>query len=171
MRCARHPAAETLLTCVTCGTPICPDCMVETPVGMKCPDCGRAPVPAVYRVGAVPLAIAMAASLALGTAAGAVALTVRPGIGLLLLLLALPAGALVGAVAGRAAGGKRGPALALAAAASCAVGFLFGAPQAATLAIAGAPLVLTEALVVVLRRPIYLLFAALTVVTAYWRIH
>jgi predicted RNA-binding Zn-ribbon protein involved in translation (DUF1610 family) len=170
MQCARHPDAETLLTCVTCGTPICPDCMIETPVGMKCPECGRAPVPAVYRIGPAPLAWAMLASLALGTAAGALALALRLGIGLFLILLALPAGALVGAAAGRAAGGKRGPALAAAAAGACAVGLLLTAPQAAAFALAGVQMAWPEALTLVVRRPVYLIFAAAVVVTAYWRI-
>jgi hypothetical protein len=39
MQCARHHKVETNVTCGKCGTPICPRCMVETPVGMRCPDC------------------------------------------------------------------------------------------------------------------------------------
>ncbi|MDQ4097699.1 MAG: LpqB family beta-propeller domain-containing protein [Actinomycetota bacterium] len=35
--CARHGTA-TRLTCVECGTPICPQCLLRTPVGLKCPD-------------------------------------------------------------------------------------------------------------------------------------
>ena len=63
-RCARHPNVETGLTCVTCGTPICPDCMVETPGGMKCRSCGIAPLPAIYRVGPGALAIAVTVAAA-----------------------------------------------------------------------------------------------------------
>ena len=37
--CARHPQIETRLTCQRCETPICPQCMIATPVGMKCRDC------------------------------------------------------------------------------------------------------------------------------------
>jgi membrane associated rhomboid family serine protease len=41
--CYRHPSRETNVACSNCGRPICPDCMVSTPVGMRCPDCaGRA---------------------------------------------------------------------------------------------------------------------------------
>lgn len=29
----------TRLTCVQCGTPICPSCLRRTPVGLKCPTC------------------------------------------------------------------------------------------------------------------------------------
>ncbi len=41
MRCARHPDVETTLRCGKCGQPICPKCMVQTPVGARCPDCAR----------------------------------------------------------------------------------------------------------------------------------
>ncbi len=40
-RCAMHPDVETNLRCGKCGKPICPKCMVETPVGARCPDCAR----------------------------------------------------------------------------------------------------------------------------------
>jgi hypothetical protein len=39
LRCARHPGTETVLRCGRCETPICPRCMVETPVGARCPNC------------------------------------------------------------------------------------------------------------------------------------
>ncbi|WJW66975.1 hypothetical protein OZ401_000221 [Candidatus Chlorohelix allophototropha] len=45
--CKRHPTIETGLKCGRCGTPICPRCMVYTPVGVRCPDCARTPVPTV----------------------------------------------------------------------------------------------------------------------------
>lgn len=38
MRCAVHEA-ETRLTCAQCGTPICPQCMVRTDVGLRCREC------------------------------------------------------------------------------------------------------------------------------------
>ncbi len=39
--CARHPNVETYLRCGKCGTPICPRCLVQTPVGARCPDCAN----------------------------------------------------------------------------------------------------------------------------------
>jgi hypothetical protein len=39
LRCARHPGTETVLRCGRCETPICPRCMVDTPVGARCPTC------------------------------------------------------------------------------------------------------------------------------------
>lgn len=39
MKCAAHPEVETNLTCGKCGTPICPKCLVQTPVGARCSEC------------------------------------------------------------------------------------------------------------------------------------
>ena len=39
MVCYRHPSQETAVACSACGRPICPDCMVFTAVGIKCPEC------------------------------------------------------------------------------------------------------------------------------------
>ncbi|MGH9226576.1 MAG: B-box zinc finger protein [Acidimicrobiales bacterium] len=38
--CPRHKV-ETPLTCVTCETPICPQCYVRTAVGLRCPKCAE----------------------------------------------------------------------------------------------------------------------------------
>jgi hypothetical protein len=39
--CARHPNVETSLLCGRCSTPICPRCLVQTPVGARCPTCAN----------------------------------------------------------------------------------------------------------------------------------
>ncbi|MBK5231801.1 MAG: rhomboid family intramembrane serine protease [Thermoleophilia bacterium] len=39
--CYRHPQVETGVSCSSCGRPICPDCMTQTPVGFRCPECSR----------------------------------------------------------------------------------------------------------------------------------
>jgi len=41
MRCATHPDVETNLRCGKCGKPICPKCLVQTPVGARCLECAR----------------------------------------------------------------------------------------------------------------------------------
>ncbi len=38
MYCYRHPDRETMVSCSECGRPICTDCMVFAPVGIRCPD-------------------------------------------------------------------------------------------------------------------------------------
>jgi len=50
MKCAAHPEVETSLRCGKCGKPICPKCMVQTPVGARCPDCARVYKLPTYRV-------------------------------------------------------------------------------------------------------------------------
>ena len=42
--CYRHPGRETLVSCSNCDRPICTDCMVQTAVGIKCPECAGQPV-------------------------------------------------------------------------------------------------------------------------------
>jgi hypothetical protein len=37
--CYRHPDRETSVSCSNCGRSICPDCMRQTPVGVRCPEC------------------------------------------------------------------------------------------------------------------------------------
>lgn len=37
--CYRHPGVETRVHCTRCGRPICPDCMIQAPVGFQCPEC------------------------------------------------------------------------------------------------------------------------------------
>jgi len=49
-RCAAHPDVETSLRCGKCGRPICPKCMVQTPVGARCRECARLNKPPTYRV-------------------------------------------------------------------------------------------------------------------------
>lgn len=68
LHCARHPDVETYLRCQTCETPICPKCLVQTPVGAKCPDCARLRPPVQYQV---PLNLLLrAASFGLSAAVG-----------------------------------------------------------------------------------------------------
>jgi membrane associated rhomboid family serine protease len=37
--CYRHPQRETGVSCSSCGRPICHECMIEAPVGFRCPEC------------------------------------------------------------------------------------------------------------------------------------
>jgi membrane associated rhomboid family serine protease len=39
--CYRHADRLTGARCTRCGRPICPDCMLEAPVGHQCPNCVR----------------------------------------------------------------------------------------------------------------------------------
>lgn len=37
--CYRHPERETWVKCGRCGKPLCPDCMLHGPVGVRCREC------------------------------------------------------------------------------------------------------------------------------------
>jgi hypothetical protein len=41
MRCAADPSVETYLRCGRCEKPICPRCLIQTPVGARCRDCAQ----------------------------------------------------------------------------------------------------------------------------------
>jgi membrane associated rhomboid family serine protease len=48
--CYRHPRVETAVRCADCGRPICTDCMVFGPVGIRCPECAGHPTGATKTV-------------------------------------------------------------------------------------------------------------------------
>ncbi len=50
MQCAKHPSVETNLTCGKCGTPICPKCMIQAPVGIRCAECAKLKTLPTYQV-------------------------------------------------------------------------------------------------------------------------
>ena len=88
--CARHPKNETSIRCGRCDDAICPDCLVHSPVGMRCPDCGRTnPVP-TYDVPLPYLLRGIAAGGVVGAVLGAIFLFVAPNIFGLVLYNARP---------------------------------------------------------------------------------
>lgn len=115
MKCAYHPDVETDLRCGKCGKPICPRCMVQTPVGVRCPDCaGLAKLP-TFRVSARYYLIATGAALGMAIACGAAwgAIEWLVPIFSLNLLLAPAAGYAIGEVTSLAVNRKRGTGLAV----------------------------------------------------------
>jgi hypothetical protein len=41
MQCATHPNVETELSCGRCEKPICPKCLIHSPVGSRCRECAN----------------------------------------------------------------------------------------------------------------------------------
>ncbi len=39
--CINHPSVETVVSCGRCDRPLCPKCMIFTPVGVRCRDCAQ----------------------------------------------------------------------------------------------------------------------------------
>ena len=84
MYCYRHPDTETGLRCGNCDRPICVRCVVQHPVGIRCPECARSRRLPMFDVSAVYYARAVGAAVVIG-AGGATGL-------LLLSLLLSPLG-------------------------------------------------------------------------------
>ena len=70
--CARHSKVESRLGCSKCGVLICPRCLVQTPVGARCPDCARVRSLPTFQVGAATMARATGAGVVLAGVTGVV---------------------------------------------------------------------------------------------------
>jgi hypothetical protein len=128
VKCAAHPEVETALRCGRCDTPICPRCLVMTPVGARCRSCAQLRKSPLYDVSPTYYLRAVAAGLGVA-ALGAYVLPFIPFFqffGMLLL------GAAVGEAVTRAANRKRGTGLAVVAVVTLVAGaFLVPALMAA----------------------------------------
>ncbi len=120
--CARHANVETNLRCATCGKPICPKCLVQTPVGMKCRECGLARGGPLFAPSAGQCAAAGAIALLFGVVAG----WGVDFLGFYMLFFAVAYGTFAGEMILRAGGRKRGMRLEVLAAAALAVGAIGG---------------------------------------------
>jgi hypothetical protein len=123
MKCARHPDVETDLRCGKCLQPICPKCMVQTPVGARCPKCAALRKLPVYEISTIFYMRAIAAGLATAAVVGAIWPFVPLG-GFFLFFIALVVGYIIGEAVSLAANRKRGPGLQIIAGVSVAVSYV-----------------------------------------------
>ena len=117
--CETHPKVETGLSCGKCGRYICPRCLVQTPVGVRCSTCARVRKAPVYDVKSSQYTLAIVASIIVGGVTGVIwtVLFARFGwIPFLPWILAAGVGYVVGEVVSVTANRKRGVGLALIAA-------------------------------------------------------
>jgi len=126
MKCATHPEIETNLKCGKCGKPICPKCMVQTPVGARCPDCAGLYKLPTYRVSAKhylrAVGTALGMAIVCGVAWGLIGSFVP--FFFLNLLLAAGAGYAIGEVVSLSVNRKRGTGLATIAGIAVAISYL-----------------------------------------------
>jgi hypothetical protein len=138
-RCATHPDVETYLRCGRCETPICPRCLVQTPVGARCKACARLRRLPMYDVGPRFILRGFAAGLA-AAIVGGVIVHVIPNFGLIMLLLVGAAyGYVVAAAVSLVTNRKRGAWLGGAAAAAVLLGFIVSRSGLAYLQLATLP--------------------------------
>lgn len=114
MKCAAHPDVETSLRCGKCGKPICPRCMVQTPVGARCRDCARLYKLPTYRISAVYYLRAIGTALGIAIVTGLIWGVINNFVPFfyLNLLLAAGTGYAIGEVTGLSVNRKRSPWLA-----------------------------------------------------------
>jgi hypothetical protein len=126
--CARHPQVETGLRCGRCGTLICPRCLVQSPVGSRCPDCANLTKIPTIDVSPVFLVRGAAASLAAGLATGFVWGLItgngRGFVGFFLIFIAMGIGYAVAEAVSAATNRKRGRTLQYIAGAGVIVAYL-----------------------------------------------
>jgi hypothetical protein len=100
-RCVKHPQTETFIRCSKCDAPVCAECMVTGPVGIRCPGCARGKRTVLFQP--KPLGALRAGGFALAVALGlGWVIRLVPFIG------AAGIGYLIGEVVLRAGGRKRG---------------------------------------------------------------
>jgi hypothetical protein len=114
LHCTWHPDRETRLRCNRCNRPMCTECAVQHPVGLRCKECVKETRSPIYKVSTAGYVWASLAGLAAGT------LTALPvlflgGLAwvgwLIVFVISAGLGAAVGEMVGRAAGRKRGKGL------------------------------------------------------------
>lgn len=115
MKCSYHPDVETNLRCGKCGKPICPKCMVQTPVGARCPDCAKLAKLPTYRVSTKYYLRAAGTALGMAIVCGIAWGLVRSFVPFIFfnLLLAPGAGYAIGEVVSLSVNRKRGTGLAI----------------------------------------------------------
>ncbi len=114
MKCAAHPKIETNLRCGKCGKPICPKCMVQTPVGARCRECSGLQKLPTFSVSAGYYLRAIGTGLGIAIVCGLLWGLVRLIVPYLYLnlILAMGAGFAIGEVVSLSVNRKRGIGLA-----------------------------------------------------------
>lgn len=134
MHCINHPNRETLLRCGKCGQPICTECAIRHPVGLRCPQCAKLKKVPTYDVPASYYLRALVAGLGTSVVCGVVAEVLPLFVPVLFLsfFTGLVAGTIVAEVIGRVTKHKRGRGLQIVAGVCVVLGSVLGTVFVAT---------------------------------------
>jgi hypothetical protein len=124
--CKRHPKIETNLACGKCGDPICPKCMVETPVGARCPKCARLSRVPTYQLSGKYYLRAAGAGLGASILGGIVWGFVAVFLGFFTLLLSAAIGYGIGELISLSVNRKSGTGLAIIGAIAVVISYIIG---------------------------------------------
>lgn len=125
--CARHPTVETTLRCGRCDTPICPRCLVQTPVGARCRDCAGVRRLPTYNVTPLMMLRALGAGFAAAAGIGGVwgyLLSATGTYGFFVIFIGLGIGWLISEAISAATNRRMGPPLAAVAVVSTVLTYL-----------------------------------------------
>jgi hypothetical protein len=140
MFCAADPTVETYLRCARCEKPICPKCLIQTPVGSRCRDCAQLRRPPMFDIKPMGYVRAVGAGIGAGIGGSLLLTLVQsmvPFAGFFGFMLMAGLGYVVGEAVSVAVRRKQGNALGIIAAVSAVVGLIV--VRAAFLMLAGAP--------------------------------
>ena len=113
--CYWHPDTETGLSCSQCSKSICPQCMVQAPVGIRCRECGKAVKMPTYDIQRSYYARAVGVGIGVAIGGGLLWALVNflfGGIPFIPSLIAVGIGYGAGELISRSVNGKRGNGLA-----------------------------------------------------------
>lgn len=103
--CANHPDRETLIRCGRCGKPICLQCQVRHPVGVRCKECAQIRKDPLTVLTPTQYALAFVSALGASIVGGFIA----PFLGILFAFFIGPViGGMIAELVGRVIGYKRG---------------------------------------------------------------
>lgn len=180
LHCAAHPGTETYLRCAQCGTPICPRCLVMTPVGAKCAACARSRPHPAFVLTPLDVAVTIVAAFVGGVVLGLIANALQriPLVGFIVsIFFPFIAGLVLADLVVRVTGAKRGTILRVIAGAGVVVSYLVYAvgdfllhDPAGLLSSGLLPSFLLRALLDLVDNPINLLFLVIGVWIAWQRV-
>jgi len=144
MRCAKHPQTETYISCSKCDTPVCIDCMVTGPVGIRCRKCAQTKSSPLFKPKPTGMIRAVTAGLTTSLLLGWVVML--PFLPVPFALGGAALGVVVGEAVLRAGGRKRGKIMEYIAGATSVIGALVWRIASLGALLIGGPIVLLNPL-------------------------